>query len=431
MANTESISERLRLKMLGDKKIFVMTNLEQKIIKRNLARKNPAGKLFIIIFVLMLSSNVSLIFAQLNVIKIPLRIDKTVKFPLSRQLFYKKDLSEFGLSLTESERTTKASENVLVKVKRLKPDTAAFQVWVDGNLNGKLDEKPRTLNNNAEIIVQVERKTRSGKSVNLPYSITYSRLEKKGETRDYFFWHSHYRAAGEIKFNDCSSPIFLQDFTADGVFDDSDTRVTNLQIDRNYDGRIWGKEEHARSNEIIEFCGQNFLVTAMASDGSSITLQPTNLRIAKVSEEVPNFSLVLLNGKTITSESLRGKSYVLDFWASWCVPCVENLPQVTNIKSEFENQLSVISVNVDKPSRRNFAEQIIQKYQLFDFSVIRNLGEDDPIWKTFGGANLNRLVIPLYVLVDKKGVIHYADNGGKDLKDLREKILELKAKAED
>ncbi len=408
-----------------------MTNLEQKFIKKNSARKNPAGKPFVVIFALMLLSNFSLIFAQVNVIKIPLRIDKTVKFPMSRQLFYKEDLSEFGLSLTESERATKASENVLVKVKRLKSDTTAFQVWVDGNLNGKLDEKPQTLKNNSEIIVQVKRKTQSGKFINLPYSITYQRLEKKGETRDYFFWHSHYRAAGELKFKDCSTPIFLQDFTADGVFDDADTQATNLQIDRNHDGRIWGKEEHARSNEIIEFCGQSFLVAAMASDGSSITLQPTNLRIAKVSEKAPNFSLVLLNGKPITSESLQGKSYILDFWASWCVPCVENLPQMTNIKTEFENELSVISVNVDKLSRRNLAEQIIQKYQLSDFSVIRGLGEDDPLWKTFGGANLNQLKIPLYVLVDKNGIIRYADYGGKDLKDLREKILELGARTED
>lgn len=408
-----------------------MTNLEQKIIKKNPAQKNLVGKLFIIIFALILLSNVSLVFAQVNVIKIPLRIDKTVKFPLSRQLFYRKAPPESGLSLTESERTTKASENVLVKVKRLKPDIEAFQVWVDGNLNGKLDEKPQILKNNSEIIVQVKRKTQSGKSINLPYSIIYQRLEKKGETRDYFFWHSHYRAAGELKFKDCSAPIFLQDFTADGVFDDADTQATNLQIDRNHDGRIWGKEEHARSNEIIEFCSQNFLVGAMASDGSSITLQPTNLRIAKVGEKVPNFSLVLLNGKTVTSESLQGKSYILDFWASWCVPCVENLPEVTNIKTEFENELSVISVNVDKSSRKNLAEQIIQKYQLFDFSVIRGSGEDDPLWKTFGGANLNRLAIPLYVLVDKNGVIRYADNGGKDLKDLREKILGLQPRTKD
>lgn len=408
-----------------------MTNLEQTIIKKNSLRKNPAGKFFIIIFALMLLSNVSLIFAQVDVIKIPLRIDKTEKFPLSRQLFYKEHPSEFGLSLSESERMTKASENVLVKVKRLRSDTRAFQVWVDGNLNGKLDEKPLTIKNNSEIIVQVKRKTRFGKFLDLPYSITYEQIEKKGETRDYFFWHSHYRAAGELKFNGCSSPIFLQDFTADGVFDESDTQATNLQIDRNHDGRIWGKEEHARTNEIIEFCGQNFLVAAMASDGSSITLQPTNLQIAKVGEKTPNFSLVLLNGKAITSESLQGKSYILDFWASWCVPCVENLPQVTNIRTEFENQLPIVSVNVDKPSRRNFAEQIIQKYQLFDFSVIRGLGDDDPLWKTFGGANLNRLAIPLYVLVDKNGIVRYADNGGKDLKDLREKILKLETKTKD
>lgn len=397
-----------------------MKSLEQKVIK-----KYPPLRLFILTFALMLLSNASLIFAQVNVLKIPLRIDKTVKPSWSHKLFYKEESSEFGLSLTESERTTKAPGNVLIRVKRLKSDAEMFQVWVDGNLNGKFDEKQQTIKNNSEIIVQVKRKAQSGKFTYLPYSITYQKLEKKGETRDYFNWQPHYRVAGEMKFKTCSTSIFLQDFTSDGIFDDSDTQATNLQIDRNRDGRIWGKEEHAKSNEIIEFCGQNFLVAAMASDGSSITLQPTNLRIAKVGEIVPEFSLVLLNGKSLTSESLKGKSYVLDFWASWCVPCVENLPMVNNIKKEFENEVSVISINVDDSSRKNFAEQIIQKYQLFDFSVIRGMGEDDSLWKIFGGANLNRLAIPLYVLVDKKGIIRYADSGSKDLKDLREKILEL------
>jgi len=48
-----------------------------------------------------------------------------------------------------------------------------------------------------------------------------------------------------------------------------------------------------------------------------------------------------------------------------------------------------------------------------------------PLWKTFGGANLNNLSIPLYVFVDKNGIIRYADNGGKDLNDLKSKIKEF------
>lgn len=184
-----------------------------------------------VIFTLMLLSNVPLIFAQVNVIKIPLRIDVTVKFPMSHTLFFKKDFSEFGLSLIDNERTTKTSDNVLVRVKRLKSNMPVFQVWVDGNLNGEFDEKPQTLNNNSEMIVRVKRKNQSGKFTNLPYSITYQRLEKNGETRDYFNWQPHYRAVGELKFKTCSASIFLQDFTADGIFDELDTQATNLQID--------------------------------------------------------------------------------------------------------------------------------------------------------------------------------------------------------
>ncbi|MGI8555365.1 MAG: TlpA family protein disulfide reductase, partial [Pyrinomonadaceae bacterium] len=176
-------------------------------------------------------------------------------------------------------------------------------------------------------------------------------------------------------------------------------------------------------NEIIEFCGKNYLVSAIASDGSSITLRPTDLRIARVGETVPAFSLVLLNGKTFSSENLKGKNYILDFWATWCAPCIKNIPQINNLKAEFGKEITVLSVNVDKVSRRNLADKIIRKYQLFDFSVVRGLGNDDPLWKTFGSANQNNLLtIPLDVFVDKNGIVRYADSGGENLGELKSSI---------
>jgi len=364
------------------------------------------------------------IFAQIIV---PLKIDNSVKNSFSNALFYKEDFSEFGLSLDETQRTVKASGNVALKVKRLKARNAAFHVWVDSNLDGKFGEKPLVLRNESKIIVQVNRKMKNGKIVRLPYSISYQQLEKKGAVRDHFSWSSHYKAIGRLNVGKCSADVFLLDFNADGIFDDSDTQATNLQIDRNGDKRIWGKEEHARTNEIIEFCGEYFVVSSIAFDGSSITFQPTNLSIAKVGEIVPKFSVILLNGETLKSENLEGRTYVLDFWATWCVPCVKNLPQIKNLKTEFENKLSVLSINVDEPARKEVAYRIIEKYQIFDFSVIRGLGNDDPMWKSFGSANQNTLSIPLYVLVDKNGIVRYAANGGTNLKDLRRNIIELEA----
>ncbi|HUR98270.1 MAG TPA: hypothetical protein VMZ26_09430, partial [Pyrinomonadaceae bacterium] len=57
-----------------------------------------------------------------------------------------------------------------------------------------------------------------------------------------------------------------------------------------------------------------------------------------------------------------------------------------------------------------------------DFSAVRGMGNADHLWKTFGGANSNRLAIPLYVLIDKNSVIRYAGDGGEQLAELKREI---------
>lgn len=360
-------------------------------------------------------------YSALAQVVVSLKFNKTAKAPFSNALFYQDDFSEFGLDLLETERTVKAPGNVLVKVKRIN-HSAAFDVWVDSNLNGKFDEKSLILQNNSEIKVTINRKTKNGGLVKLPYVISYERLENKGKVRDHFYWSSHYRASGIFKKGTCSNDISLLDFNADGIFDEKDAQATNLQIDRNGDKKIWGKEEYARTNEIVELCGEGYLISEIDSDGAALTFQPTVLKIAKIGEIVPEFSVITVAGQRISSGNLKGKNYLLDFWASWCVPCVENLPQVKKLSEEFGGDLKIVSINVDKSARAKFVQEIIKRNVLTEDVVIRGLGDSDPLWKIFGSANRNSLAIPLYVLVDVNGIVRYADSGGKDLTELREKI---------
>jgi cytochrome c biogenesis protein CcmG/thiol:disulfide interchange protein DsbE len=55
-------------------------------------------------------------------------------------------------------------------------------------------------------------------------------------------------------------------------------------------------------------------------------------------QEAPEFSLRLLGGGTLTSEELRGEPVVLNFWASWCVPCREEMPLFEKMWRRYEDQ---------------------------------------------------------------------------------------------
>jgi len=144
--------------------------------------------------------------------------------------------------------------------------------------------------------------------------------------------------------------------------------------------------------------------------------------VPKLGAELPEFALETTTGKTIRLRQLKGKMYLLDFWASWCKPCVEKFSLVKQLDAEYRKDLEIFAVNVDDEARQTMAREIIKNYELQWPQVMSGKGEADPLWKTFGGMEGNRLSIPLYVLVDAKGFLRYAGNGGENLSELRHTI---------
>jgi thiol-disulfide isomerase/thioredoxin len=62
----------------------------------------------------------------------------------------------------------------------------------------------------------------------------------------------------------------------------------------------------------------------------------------------PDFALTDASGKTWSLAGLRGKPVMLHFWASWCAPCVREMPSVDRLSSRLGQALTVITVSVDE-----------------------------------------------------------------------------------
>ena len=167
------------------------------------------------------------------------------------------------------------------------------------------------------------------------------------------------------------------------------------------------------------------LIESLDPGGTAITLVESRIRVPKVGEPLPVFAFTTIDGKVIDSNQLQGKIHLLDFWASWCGPCVKKFPSVKQLDKEFGDDLKTIAINVDDQSYLEEARQVIKDYQLSWPQVMSGKGEDDPIWKMFGGIANNQLTIPLYVLVDRQGRLRYAGNGADDLSEIRELIKSL------
>ena len=97
-------------------------------------------------------------------------------------------------------------------------------------------------------------------------------------------------------------------------------------------------------------------------------------------QPAPDFELELLDGGTISSEDLAGKPVVLNFWASWCIPCREEMPAFERMWDRYEaDGLLIIGVNLQdsQEGARQFVEKVDVTYPIAldsDGSLARDLG---------------------------------------------------------
>jgi len=134
-----------------------------------------------------------------------------------------------------------------------------------------------------------------------------------------------------------------------------------------------------------------------------------------------DFTLEDVNGEIFNLKDNLGQGPVLlDFWATWCVPCKNALPHLQTLKDKYEKQgLKVITISIDSPKSQSKIKPYITAKK-FTFTVL--LDPNSAVLKQFKSNS-----VPFQVLIDKEGNIiesHTGYNPG-DEKVLEEKIIKL------
>src|SRR5579872_2162991 len=71
-----------------------------------------------------------------------------------------------------------------------------------------------------------------------------------------------------------------------------------------------------------------------------------------VGDTAPDFSITADNGRPITPSDFGGKLLVLNFWATWCPPCIEELPSLNAFQQQFANRgVVVLGISIDKDEK--------------------------------------------------------------------------------
>lgn len=135
---------------------------------------------------------------------------------------------------------------------------------------------------------------------------------------------------------------------------------------------------------------------------------------------IPPFKMKSSDGGTISSNSLKGKVVVLDFWASWCGPCKAASPVMQSLYAKYARQgLVVIGTNIT-----DAMDKVVGYKKEHNYTYPFTQGNDAY------GAKLGVQGIPLFMFIDRKGIVRRVDTGfgGSSAKEWEATVKGLLAK---
>lgn len=171
------------------------------------------------------------------------------------------------------------------------------------------------------------------------------------------------------------------------------------------------------------------LLFGCASSDNDAPAEPTDFEsIALAGKRValnlplPEFAEATLSGGTFTSESFLGRLTLVNFWATWCGPCIVEIPELVALHDEWSDlPFEIVGVSMD-PEGFEIVEVFASEFQI-SYPIIMDEGD---LAEAFGGV----YALPTTFLVDEGGTIVYRFIGLFPFEEMRERMNELLERAE-
>lgn len=156
--------------------------------------------------------------------------------------------------------------------------------------------------------------------------------------------------------------------------------------------------------------------TAAPPPGQESHLLAAGAPALGVGRPAPNFSRMGLDRRPINLADYRGKIVLLNFWATWCEPCLAEIPRFVAWQREYGGEgLRIIGVSMDDD-----APPVRAAYRKYGLNYPVVMG-DEKIGELYGGI----LGLPVTFLIDAKGAIRFEHQGAVDLNQLQDELRKL------
>lgn len=147
--------------------------------------------------------------------------------------------------------------------------------------------------------------------------------------------------------------------------------------------------------DVAAFAQRMVLATGIANPNTEIKNEKTRAAY--------NFTLNQLDGETLNFEDLKGKVVFINFWATWCAPCVAEMPSINSLYDIYKDNRDIVFVMINVENKEEKVRKFIKKKK-FSFPIyLPNASQIPKVYESKG--------IPTTFVLDKDGYIAYKKVG--------------------
>ena len=134
-----------------------------------------------------------------------------------------------------------------------------------------------------------------------------------------------------------------------------------------------------------------WLATSVEASGATSTF-----KASAPPRPAPAFEVTTLDGRTISLASLKGKVVIVDFWATWCPPCREEIPHFVQLYKTYAPKLEILGISLDEDGKEAVAAFVKEHEMTYPVAL-----GDEALGDTFGGIR----GLPTTFVIDPQGRI--------------------------
>ncbi|HKW77049.1 MAG TPA: TlpA disulfide reductase family protein [Terriglobales bacterium] len=138
--------------------------------------------------------------------------------------------------------------------------------------------------------------------------------------------------------------------------------------------------------------------------------------------DVPNLNLQDLKGTHHNLSEYKGKVVLLNFWATWCVPCASEMPLLGEMQRHYKGKLVVIAASIDDPLDRNKLEPFLRKHKAGNLKLMVG-----PTLDTLSDIGMGD-ALPDTLFIDAQGNIAAKSAGALKRADVEKRLAEMTRK---